>query len=138
MLASVQILDMHVRPFRSEDIESARTLLIETGFARKAANFETFAGSIAASQIVLVAVEGDEVIGFLRAITDGLFNGYISSVAVAPKYQRRGIGTALMNEAVGRSPDITWILRAGRPGVAEFYRRLGFQASSVAMEKVRK
>jgi ribosomal protein S18 acetylase RimI-like enzyme len=128
---------MRIRSLRPQDTKAARLLLIETGFARKAASVELFEQSIAASQIALVAEIDGMVVGFARAITDGIFNGYISSVAVSPSYQGRGIGTALINELVGQSPDITWILRAGRPGVTEFYKKLGFKISTVAMEKLR-
>ena len=70
---------MLVRPIKPEDIESARSLLIATGSTKKVASSEIFVKSLAASQIVLVAEEAGEIVGFLRAITDDFFNGYISS-----------------------------------------------------------
>jgi ribosomal protein S18 acetylase RimI-like enzyme len=66
-----------------------------------------------------------------------LSNGYLSMLVVAPELRRRGIGRALVMHALAANPRGTWVLRAGRDGAAEFFSKLGFQSSTLAMERLR-
>jgi GNAT superfamily N-acetyltransferase len=44
----------------------------------------------------LVLVNGPEVIGFLRALTDGQVTTYIAEVLVSPQWRGQGLGQALI------------------------------------------
>jgi ribosomal protein S18 acetylase RimI-like enzyme len=128
---------MPIRPIRPEEVNAARLLLAGHGWTRKVEDAEKFESLVQRSQVALVAVENDQVVGFIRAITDGIYNGYISMVVVAKDFQGRGIGSALVREAMGTNNEITWVLRADREDVPSFYEKLGFQASKAAMERRR-
>ena len=127
---------MRIRSFQNTDIESARLLLQTNGWGSRVADPETFAELVHRSQIALVAVDDKGVvIGFLRALTDGIFNAYLSMLVVAEDHRGQGVGTALVRSAMGDRREMTWVLRAGRPGVSAFYEKLGFKVSEVAMER---
>jgi ribosomal protein S18 acetylase RimI-like enzyme len=128
---------METRRVRPSELPAVFSLLSENGWAHRLSDFPAFVALVDASPVADVAVVQQQVVGFVRGITDGLSNGYLSMVVVAPSHRGKGIGTALVRHAIGDDPRITWVLRAGRDGAAEFFARLGFEVSSIAMERMR-
>ena len=69
-----------------------------------------------------------ELIGFARAVSDGVFQATLLDIAVHPDFQGRGIGRAMVENLTEqlhavRVVDITLF---ASPHVTDFYHRLGF------------
>ena len=65
---------MEIRAIQPSEVEAVRHLLKANGWDRGVANTEEFRKLVSRSQRALVAVEGGEVIGFLRALCDFVVN----------------------------------------------------------------
>ena len=127
---------MEYRPVKPEDYEAVREFLSDMGWQERVADPARFKTMMEKANRTVVAFEDKRVVGFARALCDGVSNGYISMVAVAPERRGRGIGRELVRRLMGEERMITWMLRAGR-GSEAFWEKIGFKASEVAMEKTR-
>jgi ribosomal protein S18 acetylase RimI-like enzyme len=128
---------MQIRDIEPAEYEAARRLLAENGFGRRVENAESFRLLAERAQRAIVAIVDGEVVGFARALTDGVSNGYVSMLVVSEAHRREGVGRALMHALMGDDRRLTWVLRSARPEARAFYERVGFVASAVAMERLR-
>lgn len=128
---------MRIRHVTSADLPAVYALLISNGWQHRVRNLAMLSELVAASPIAEVAIVDERVVGFCRGLSDGLSNGYLSMVVVDEAYRTRGIGRRLLERAIGTNPEITWVVRAGREGADAFFSRLGFTASTIAMERKR-
>lgn len=129
---------LHIRDVLPSEVESVRVFLGENGWAHRTGSTEHFAQLITNSQRTALALKGTKIVGFARGITDGLSNGYLSMVVVNGQHRREGIGRALVEHVMGQNADITWVLRAGREGASAFFSSMGFETSTIAMERPRR
>lgn len=128
---------VEIRRMRAGETAAVFELLAANGWRGRLGSVERLAALVDASQLAEVAVIDGRVVGFLRGLTDGLSNGYLSMVVVESGHRRLGIGRRLVAHATGSDPQVTWVLRAGRQGAEEFFAKLGFERSSLAMERRR-
>ena len=126
------------RSFVTEDLEALRTFVSENGWATRVSDRERFHAMVTSADRTVVAIDGDRIVGFARALCDDVSNGYISMVVVAEDRRRQSIGRRLVEHIMKDDPEnrITWVLRAGR-GSGAFWQQLGFKSSVIAMERVR-
>jgi ribosomal protein S18 acetylase RimI-like enzyme len=126
------------RPVQTDDYDAVQTFLADNGWGARVSDVDRFRAMLERADRTVVALDEGRVVGFARALCDGVSNGYISMVAVAEDFRQQGIGRRLVEHLMrgDLDGDITWVLRAGRDSRG-FWERLGFTASDIAMERVR-
>ncbi|HKO98475.1 MAG TPA: GNAT family N-acetyltransferase [Pyrinomonadaceae bacterium] len=127
---------MEFKSITQDDYELVRQFLIDVGWKHRVGTSESFRRMMQKTDRTVVAWDDSRIVGFARALCDGVSNGYISMVAVAADQRGKGIGRQLVTRLMGDDRNITWVLRAGR-GSDAFWARMGFKRSEVAMERVR-
>lgn len=84
------------------------------------------------SHCVVFAFDGEQLIGFGRAISDGAYEAAVYDIAVAPEYQGVGVGKSIMESIIQRLPQCNIILFAS-PGKELFYKKLNFRKMKTGM-----
>ena len=139
MISKVSNTPLTYRSITAADYDDVRLFLASVGWERRVADPERFDVMMDEADRTVVALDGNRIVGFGRALCDGVSNGYISMVAVAEDRRRQGIGREMVSRLMAGDTEgrITWVLRAGR-GSQEFWERVGFRVSAIAMERVRR
>lgn len=84
------------------------------------------------SLVIYLALDGDAVVGLIRLVGDGFSSVFVQDLIVLPIYQRQGIGSALMKEALKDYKDayqVQLVTEETEKNVG-FYRSMGFEILS--------
>ncbi|MEJ7654634.1 MAG: GNAT family N-acetyltransferase [Chloroflexia bacterium] len=81
------------------------------------------------------AVDGERLVGFVNVAWDGGSHAFLLDTTVHREYQHRGIGTALVKEAVeiARSVRADWLHVDYDEELEPFYRGCGFKPTAAGL-----
>ena len=84
---------------------------------------------IAGSHAFVCAMDGTQVVGMGRAISDRVSDAYLQDVAVHPGWRQRGIATELVGLLLAQlhTDGIHWCGVIAEPGSSGVYQRQGFE-----------
>ncbi|MCX5946437.1 MAG: GNAT family N-acetyltransferase [Cyanobacteria bacterium] len=107
-----------------------QALLDQHSFWARGRQRRELAAMLTGSQAVVSAWQGQQLVGFGRATSDGVFRAVLWDVVVAGEHQGQGLGRRLVAEllacpAVARSERV-YLMTTNSAG---FYGRLGFSIS---------
>ena len=79
-----------------------------------------------------LARDGEKIVGLVRLVGDGFSSVFVQDLIVLPSYQRQGIGSALMKQALADYKDVYQVQLATEQTEKNlgFYRSLGFETLS--------
>ena len=83
--------------------------------------------AILQSSHIVTAWHNGEIVGLIRSMDDNIWSANIDCLIVNPKYQKMGIGKALVNLLLDELKHIHYITVApNEHKTIEFYQKLGF------------
>jgi GNAT superfamily N-acetyltransferase len=87
---------------------------------------EIAAAMLRHANLVVTAWDGDRLVGLSRTLTDFLYVGYLSDLAVALDCQRLGIGTQLIVKTRERMGPRSMLVLLAAPKAVDYYPKVGF------------
>lgn len=96
----------------------------------KSANFpDRLLKALTSCETVFTAWDNGELVGLVNAIDDGELTAYIHYLLVDPKWQGKGVGTALLDMVKKKYKDYFYLfLVAEHRELVGYYEKLGFTA----------
>lgn len=127
---------MEVKPMynisstKETDMRKIERLYHDAGWSAYTDDLSTLKESLSQSLDVVTAWDGDELIGLIRTVGDGLTIIYIQDILVLKAYQRKGIGGLLMGEVLEKYKNVRQkvLLTEEAENVRHFYEKYGFQS----------
>ena len=88
--------------------------------------------SLTHSLAIYLARDGEKIVGLVRLSGDGFSSVFVQDLLVLPSYQRQGIGSSLMKQALADYKDAYQVQLATEETekTLGFYRSLGFETLS--------
>lgn len=116
------------------DWQQVHAILKRVHMSSGSYELSTLRQAFVASYATAFAWHEEQVIGCARAISDGICNAAIYDVAIAPEFQRMGVGTKILRALLARLGSLNVILFA-TPGMENFYLSLGMRRMKTGMAR---
>ena len=86
-----------------------------------------------ASNVTAIVKANGRIIGFGRAMSDGVFNAAIYDIVVHRDYQGMGVASAIMKNLLEQLKDISCVHLLSTTGNEGFYRQFGMRKLKTGM-----
>ena len=122
---------MDIKEYKNFHLEEIINLYQSVGWTNYLERTDILEEAFANSLCVLGAYDDDNLVGIIRVVGDGKTIVFVQDIIVLPEYQRKGIGTKLLNTIAEKYNDVYQIelLTDNTEKTKTFYRSVGFTAS---------
>lgn len=123
---------MEIREYRTYNEVEILRLYKSVGWTAYTDQPEVLRKGFESSMLTLAAYEGDQLIGIIRTVGDGHTVVFVQDILVFPEYQRKGIGSALLQAILDRYSHVRQIELAtdNTSKTIAFYKSMGFREMS--------
>ena len=117
---------------RSVSIDDVLHLYQAVGWTNYTNQPQMLAQALSHSLATYLARDGEKIIGLVHLVGDGFSSVFVQDLIVLPSYQRQGIGSNLMKEALGdfKYAYQVQLVTEQTEKTLGFYRSLGFETLS--------
>ena len=117
---------------RSVSIDDVLYLYQAVGWTNYTNQPQMLEQALSHSLATYLARDGEKIVGLVRLVGDGFSSVFVQDLIVLPSYQRQGIGSFMMKQALADYKDAYQVQLASEQTekTLEFYRSLGFETLS--------
>ena len=121
-------MNIKIKEYKNYNSEEILNLYNAVGWCSYTNNPEMLEHAFNNSLKILCAHDEKKLVGIIRAVGDGYSVLFIQDILVLPEYQRKGIGTKLLNSMLKLYPDIyqTQLVTDNTEKTVSFYKSCGF------------
>lgn len=108
------------------EVEALETLFLSVGWS-SGRHPQLVRQALLQSHSVCSAWDGEQLVGLMNALSDGIMTAYSHYLLVLPAYQGKGVGRALALAMRERYRDVARLTLIAMDEAIGFYERCGFQ-----------
>lgn len=119
---------MEIKEYTDWESSEILDLYASVGWSAYTDYPDTLKAGFEHSLLILAAYEDEKLLGIIRAVGDGYTIVYVQDILVHPAYQRRGIGSALLQAVLSRFEHVRQIVLStdDTAKTIAFYKSQGF------------
>ncbi len=110
------------------DPSELQDLFMQTSWA-KDRTIEGIKLLLAHTQNYVLVKDGSRLIGFGRALSDGIYRAVLDDIVVDEKYRKQGIGNCIVKELLSQLEEVEQVFLNTKPELEHFYNTHGFSKS---------
>lgn len=119
--------------FHSGDLEEMKAVYQSVGWIKHSP--EVIKQVFESSNVIVIVKAEEQVVGFGRALSDGVFNAAIYDIVVHREFQDQGIARKIMTRLLDRLQGVSCVHLISTSGNEEFYKKCGFRKVKTGMAR---
>ena len=123
---------MEIKEYNAYNEEEILSLYKSVGWTAYTEQPDVLRQGFENSMLILAAYDAEKLLGIIRAVGDGATIVFVQDILVFPEYQRRGVGTTLLQAVLNRYDNVRQIELAtdNTEKTVAFYKSMGFTEMS--------
>ena len=123
---------MDIREYKTYNETEVMSLYESVGWTAYTDHPDSLRQGFENSMLTLAAYEGGQLLGIIRTVGDGATIVFVQDILVFPKYQRKGVGSALLQAVLDMYRHVRQIelVTDNTQNTIAFYKYMGFKEMS--------
>ncbi|WP_440480402.1 GNAT family N-acetyltransferase [Rossellomorea aquimaris] len=117
----------------SGDLEEMKAVYQSVGWMKHSA--EVIKQVFESSNVIVIVKLEERVVGFGRALSDGVFNAAIYDIVVHREFQQQGIAKKILAHLLDRLERVSCVHLISTSGNEAFYKKCGFRKMKTGMAR---